>query len=461
MTDELLRWRAEFPALERSVYMVSHSLGAMPKRAYDYLRDVRRSLGQQGHQRLGRLAARGRPRRRAHRRASSARRSGSMVMATNVSQIQALVASCLDYTPRAQQGRLHGAQLPDGELRVARGAAARRRGRGRARRRRRARADGAAARGHRRAHADRAHLARALPHRRRSRTSPRSSRAPRGRRAWCCSTATSRPARVPVDVTALGVDFACGGSVKWLCGGPGAAYLYVRPDRIAQFAPRTTGWFGHEKPFAFTMPEQRYAPACGATWRARRRSPRSTRRAPAPRSSPRSASTRSARSRCVRPRSIMARCDAPAGSVNTPRAERAARRLGLLRLRRLRARRQGAQRHRLSLRLAPAVGHPHVAALLHHRRGSRALPGRGRATEGDSMSDKQATDCHQSARARASARLLARHAGAAGPHARHRRPDRLGRREQARLRRLRRRSSGARWPTCSPCCTRPAACRPI
>jgi kynureninase len=64
---------------------------------------------------------------------------------------------------------------------------------------------------------------------------------------------------VPVDVTALGVDFACGGSVKWLCGGPGAAYLYVRPDRIAQFAPRITGWFGHEKPFAFTMPEQRYA----------------------------------------------------------------------------------------------------------------------------------------------------------------------------------------------------------
>ena len=69
---------------------------------------------------------------------------------------------------------------------------------------------------------------------------------------------------VPFDVTALGVDFACGGSVKWLCGGPGAAYLYVRPDRIAQFAPRTTGWFGHEKPFAFTMPEQRYAPG---VWR--------------------------------------------------------------------------------------------------------------------------------------------------------------------------------------------------
>jgi putative FmdB family regulatory protein len=45
-----------------------------------------------------------------------------------------------------------------------------------------------------------------------------------------------------------------------MCGGPGAAYLYVRPDLVPRFAPRVTGWFGHEKPFAFTMPEQRYAP---------------------------------------------------------------------------------------------------------------------------------------------------------------------------------------------------------
>jgi kynureninase len=64
---------------------------------------------------------------------------------------------------------------------------------------------------------------------------------------------------VPFDVVDLGVDFACGGSVKWLCGGPGAAYLYVRKDLIPRFAPRVTGWFGHEKPFAFAMPEQKYA----------------------------------------------------------------------------------------------------------------------------------------------------------------------------------------------------------
>ncbi len=64
---------------------------------------------------------------------------------------------------------------------------------------------------------------------------------------------------VPVDIVDLGVSFACGGSVKYLCGGPGAAWLYVRKDLIERFSPRVTGWFGNEAPFAFTMPEQSYA----------------------------------------------------------------------------------------------------------------------------------------------------------------------------------------------------------
>lgn len=65
---------------------------------------------------------------------------------------------------------------------------------------------------------------------------------------------------VPVDVQALGVDMVCGGSVKWLCGGPGAAYLYVRPDRIETLAPRLTGWAAHARPFAFETGPQRHAP---------------------------------------------------------------------------------------------------------------------------------------------------------------------------------------------------------
>jgi len=63
---------------------------------------------------------------------------------------------------------------------------------------------------------------------------------------------------VPLDVTALGVDFAVGGSVKWLCGGPGAAWLYVRPDLAATLEPALTGWQAHARPFAFE-PEQDYA----------------------------------------------------------------------------------------------------------------------------------------------------------------------------------------------------------
>ncbi len=56
---------------------------------------------------------------------------------------------------------------------------------------------------------------------------------------------------VPLDVAALGVDFAVGGSVKWLCGGPGAGWLYVRPDLIDRLEPAVTGWQAHARPFAF------------------------------------------------------------------------------------------------------------------------------------------------------------------------------------------------------------------
>ena len=57
---------------------------------------------------------------------------------------------------------------------------------------------------------------------------------------------------VPFSVRDLNVDFATGGSVKWLCGGPGAAYLYVRPDLLPTLKPAATGWMAHKEPFAFT-----------------------------------------------------------------------------------------------------------------------------------------------------------------------------------------------------------------
>lgn len=56
---------------------------------------------------------------------------------------------------------------------------------------------------------------------------------------------------VPLDVTALGIDFAVGGCLKWLCGGPGNAFLYTRPDRLKTAAPSFTGWVARARPFAF------------------------------------------------------------------------------------------------------------------------------------------------------------------------------------------------------------------
>jgi kynureninase len=64
---------------------------------------------------------------------------------------------------------------------------------------------------------------------------------------------------VPVDVRDLNVDFACGGVLKWLCGGPGTAYLYIRPDLGRTLSPTLTGWVAHECPFQFEIGPIRYA----------------------------------------------------------------------------------------------------------------------------------------------------------------------------------------------------------
>ncbi len=263
MTERpLAAYRDEFPALARSTYMVSHSLGAMPRRAAAELAEFGRLWVEKGitawddwlpevdaaARRVGRIIN---------------APDGSMVMATNVSQVQALLASCLEYRPGKDkvvyselefptvsyvwwEERRRGADVvvvpsPDGiRLGLDRFLSA----------------------------IDERTIAVPLSHVlfRTSTITEVEKVVARAREVGAmvildCYQSTGT---IPVDVQALGVDFACGGSVKWLCGGPGAAYLYVRPDRVPQLSPRTTGWFAHEKPFAFTMPEQRYAPG---VWR--------------------------------------------------------------------------------------------------------------------------------------------------------------------------------------------------
>ena len=76
--------------------------------------------------------------------------------------------------------------------------------------------------------------------------------------AMVCVDLYQSAGTLPVNVRALGVDFATGGSVKWLCGGPGAGYLYVRRDLWDKLDPAATGWMAHEAPFGFEGGPIRY-----------------------------------------------------------------------------------------------------------------------------------------------------------------------------------------------------------
>jgi kynureninase len=64
---------------------------------------------------------------------------------------------------------------------------------------------------------------------------------------------------VPLALAEWGVDLACGGSIKWACGGPGVGWLYVRPDLALELEPTVTGWLAHAEPFAFDLGPMRYA----------------------------------------------------------------------------------------------------------------------------------------------------------------------------------------------------------
>ena len=79
------------------------------------------------------------------------------------------------------------------------------------------------------------------------------------RGALVCLDAYQSLGAVPFDVTELDVDFLVGGSVKWLCGGPGAGYLYAHPNIVERLEPRLSGWFSHARPFGFEAPPIEYA----------------------------------------------------------------------------------------------------------------------------------------------------------------------------------------------------------
>jgi kynureninase len=254
--DPLLEWRREFPSLDRSVYMVSHSLGAMPRAAADHLAEFARLWVERGINaweewlpEVDRAAARigkiiGAP-------------DGTVIMNTNVSTVEAVIASCLDYRERP---KVVYSELNFPSVSYV----------WKAEERRGAEVcvvpsdDGIVVDAARMCEAiDRRTLIVPISHVlfRSSAIKDVAAIVARAREvgALVLLDCYQSAGTLPLSVEELGVDFACGGSVKWLCGGPGAAYLYVRRELIPRFAPRLTGWFGHRAPFAFAMPEQDYA----------------------------------------------------------------------------------------------------------------------------------------------------------------------------------------------------------
>jgi kynureninase len=257
VAESLLEYRKHFSALEECVHFISHSLGCVPDRAKEDLGEFfdlwrTKSITAWGDwlPEVDRAAAR-------IEKIISAPQ-GTVIMHQNVSTIMAVVASCFDYTPERNKIVFEALQFPTVSYVW---------------------------------HAEQRRGAQCV-------LVPSQDKITIDADAMCaaidehtlavpishvvfssayiqdvkkiCARAKEVGAHVildcyqsigtlPIDVVDLGVAFACGGSVKYVCGGPGAAWLYVRKDLIEQYSPRVTGWFGNEAPFAFTMPDQSYA----------------------------------------------------------------------------------------------------------------------------------------------------------------------------------------------------------
>ena len=253
--DDLLRYRSRFPVLEDTTYLISHSLGAMPQEVYQAAHDYADAWGRRSvrawEEQWWSLAFEVADEIGAILHAPT----GSVSTHLNVTLCQAVVASCFDFSgPRngivysdlnfpsvmyfwnAQRGaRVHmvptdGVHVPLDKLLDA---------------------------------IDERTLLVPISHVvfRSSFLNDARAIIEKAHRvgAYVLLDVFQSAGAVPIDLQALNVDFACGGVLKWLCGGPGVAYLYVRPDLAQKLQPRLTGWFAHQQPFAFAPGSQTYS----------------------------------------------------------------------------------------------------------------------------------------------------------------------------------------------------------
>jgi len=260
MSDDLLRFRPEFPILERTTYLISNSLGAMPRGVAAAMAAYADTWATRGvrawEERWWMLAAAVGDQIGALMNAPP----GSVATHPNVTTCQAVVASCFDFSGRRNKVVYTDMNFPSvmyfWEAQRARGA---------------------------RVHMVKTDDGVTVPTARLlDAIDEQTVLVPISHVLFRSAFINDVPAiiekahrvgahvlldtfqslgTVPVDVQRLNVDFTCGGVLKWLCGGPGTAYLYVRPDLARSLEPTFTGWFAHEHPFDFEVGATRYTAA--------------------------------------------------------------------------------------------------------------------------------------------------------------------------------------------------------
>ncbi|MEJ7616937.1 MAG: aminotransferase class V-fold PLP-dependent enzyme [Pyrinomonadaceae bacterium] len=259
MTEALLNWRREFPILERCVYLISHSLGAMPGATYERMHEYAETWATRGVRAwaegwwemplsVGDQVAR-----------IIGADSGTVAMHQNVSICQSLILSCFE--PRGARNKIVYPELEFPSVMYVYEAHARE---NRFRITRVASEDGMTVPLERMLEAiDEETLLVPVSHVLFKSSSLQDARAITLRAhevgAVVVLDTYQSAGTVPFSVKELDVDFATGGSVKWLCGGPGAGYLYVHPRWHNALEPKVTGWMAHEEPFSFAPGPIRYA----------------------------------------------------------------------------------------------------------------------------------------------------------------------------------------------------------
>jgi kynureninase len=248
--DELLKWREEFPILGRSTYLISNSLGAMPRGVYDSMRAYADSWAERGVRAweegwwemavgVGDKIA-----------PLIGAKPGEISLHQNVTTTQAVISSCFDFSGPRNKVVMVDLEFPSIQYFY------------NEQKRFGARVETVPTPDNIRIDLDKFLAAidettLLVPI---SQVLFRSSYIVDARAiierahrvgAHVVLDVFQATGTIPLDVRGLGVDFAVGGVLKWLCGGPGVAYLYVREDLRAKLRPALTGWIAHKRPFAF------------------------------------------------------------------------------------------------------------------------------------------------------------------------------------------------------------------